>query len=660
VRSFLGKACLLALSAGVAAGQTKLADASLEQLLNTPVTSVSKKEEKLSRTAAAVFVIGADDIRRSGATTLPDVLRMAPGVDVEQMDASVWAISIRGFNSRYSNKVLVLIDGRSVYTPTFSGVYWDQVSLPLEDIERIEVIRGPGATVWGANAVNGVISILTKFAKASQGGLVAAGGGSHTETMDLAQFGAAAGQVGAYRVFGKFFDVGNSQMPNGSLANDRWSGSHGGFRSDWDLSSQDALTVEGDLFLNREHETRTSGWMPSPSDALLREVMDSAGGSLLARWSHSSDSGSQTSLQTYFDSYRRTEFGEPEKVQNFDLDFQQHLSLGSRQDIVWGLGYRASTSSVPPGYPVSFSPPLQTDSLYSVFLQDEIRVTGSLALTLGGRLEHNAYVGWEDEPSFRIAWAPGSGRNTFWASASKADRQPARADTGIQVDLQSVVIAPNVVQILRLIGNPRIDDEEVRDYEAGYRTRIASTLTADLATFASFYKNLETYEPGPASVVPGSPIQIVIPMVCANLARAVDYGGEVSLNWNPAPRWRIRPSYSYLRASLQRDASSQGIAAANVTTDFPENQFQIRSLINLNRKTEFDQAVYYTARLPGGTIPGHARLDVRLARRIGEAVEVSVVGQNLLRPRTMEYGNAYSTIGTDALRSVYGRIVWTF
>ena len=660
MRSVLRQACLLSYLAGVASGQSKLADASLEQLLNTEVTSVSKREQKLAGTAAAVFVISAEDIRRSGATNVPDVLRMAPGVDVQQVNASIWAISIRGFNSRYSNKILVLIDGRSVYTPTFSGVYWDNQDLPLEDIERIEVIRGPGATLWGANAVNGVISILTRSAKATQGGLVSVGGGSQTNTMDLAQFGAKVGQAGAYRIFGKFFEVGDSATAAGGPAYDRWSGVHGGFRSDWNLSPRDTLTLEGDLFSNRDHESMRSGWIPYPSEPLYPIAFDSAGGSLLARWTHSSETGTESSVRTYFDGYRRTEYSTPEKVRNFDVEFEQHFRLGSRQNIVWGLGYRASASSVAPGPSLSLSPLSVTGNLWSAFIEDEIRVNSSLTFTLGDRAEHCPYVGWEDEPGARIAWTPGSGRHTLWASAAKADRIPSRIDAGARMDLQSVSVAPNVLQVIRLFGNPRIDDEEVRDYEAGYRARISGSLTADLATFASFYKHLETFEPEAPALTPGSPVVVLIPMTFENLARAVDYGGELSLSWNPAPRWRLRPSYSYLHATLSRVPASQGVTTAGIATGFPQNQFQIRSLVNLDRKTEFDQTLYYTARLPGAAIAGHARLDLRLARRLGETVEVSLVGQNLLRPRTMEFGDAYDTIGTQAVRSVYGRVSWSF
>src|ERR1017187_2609301 len=288
-------------------GQSGLADASLEQLLDIQVTTVSKKEQKLARTAAAVFVLGAEDIRRSGAQTLPDLLRLVPGVQVAQIDANAWAIAIRGFNSRYSDKVLVLVDGRVVYNTTFSGVYWDQGDVPVEDIERIEVIRGPGATVWGANAVNGVISIFTKSSKNSKGALVTAGGGSQVHALGVAQYGDTVGKDGAYRVFGKYFNIGNAAMPNGSPAADHWMSGHAGFRSDWDLSSRDSLMVQGDLFANQASQTRRSGFIATPSDRIFNQSLDATGGDVLARWTHTLADGSQTSFQTYYDTYRRTD-----------------------------------------------------------------------------------------------------------------------------------------------------------------------------------------------------------------------------------------------------------------------------------------------------------------------------------------------------------------
>jgi iron complex outermembrane receptor protein len=649
--------CLSTMPFGAAQqpAQIDLSRMDVEDLMNVKVTSVSKREQSLARTAAAVFVINQDEIRRSGASNIPDLLRMAPGVDVEQIDANAWAISVRGFNSRYSNKVLVLIDGRTVYTPSYSGVYWEHLDMPLENIDRIEVIRGPGASVWGANAVNGVISIFTKSSKDTKGGLVTAGGGSHVHALGLVQYGGAAGKDGAYRVFGKSFEIGNSAMPDGSPAADHWMRVHGGFRADWDLSRSDSLTVQGDLFANQASQTRRSGFAPPPP-----EPMDATGGDLSARWNHTLAGGSQTSFQTYYDTYRRADTGVPEVLRTFDLDFQHHIAAGDRHDIVWGLGYRVSTSGVSPGYALAFSPPSRKDSLYSGFVQDEIRASDSLWLTIGCKLEHNAYTGVEIEPSVRLAWSPPSGRHTLWAAASKAIRQPDRWETSVQVALPAIPISSDLVYVVKFFGNPRIKDEEIRDYELGYRTEFTKTLLFDATTFLSFYHHLLTSEPQPMFVIPGSPAQLVLPMLYDNKAHAVTYGGELSLRWNATSRWRISPGYSYLHATIRQDPSSQGPAGYGLTDGFPRHMLQIRSSVNLSRRTEFDQSLYYTARLPGGSIPGHARLDLRLARRLGERAEISLVGQNLLRPRSMEYGDSLGIIGTQSVRSVYTQIRWKF
>ena len=266
----------------------------------------------------------------------------------------------------------------------------------------------------------------------------------------------------------------------------------------------------------------------------------------------------------------------------------------------------------------------------------------------------------EIEPSLRLAWHAPVSRFTIWAAASKALRQPARADTSVQTDLFTIPISPDAIQVVRLLGNPRVKDEELRDYELGYRTEFTKTLSLDASTFLSFYHHLLTTEPRPMVIVPGTPVQFVVPMLFDNKAHAVTYGGELSLRWSVTSRWRISPGYSYLHATIRQDSSSQGQAEFNFSSAFPQNMFQARSSLNLWRGTQFDQSLYYTARLPGGSIPGHARLDLRLARHFGERAEISLVGQNLLRPRTTEYGDSYSIIGTQALRSVYAQITWKF
>src|SRR5579864_3787676 len=464
----------------VASAQTPalpdLTKASLEDLMNIQVTSVSKKEQRLSSAGAAIFVISQEDIRRSGATNIPDLLRMVPGVQVARIDANAWAISIRGFNTRYSNKVLVLIDGRSVYSPSFSGVFWDQQAVPLEDIERIEVIRGPGAAVWGANAVNGVINIITKSAKETEGGLSRAGTGTVDNADGLVRYGGTAGSTGSYRVFGQYSRVADGALANETQGDDGWRRLSGGFRSDWDLGAQDSLTVEGNVFSNSEGQTRWPGFSSLlPLEDAFRDTITARGGDLLGRWNHILRGGSETSLQIYADAYRRVDLGVPETHQALDLDFQHHVALGSRNDIVWGLGYRTTHSGLS-SPEVSFVPGRRTDNLYSTFVQDEIRITDALRFTAGSKFEHNAYTGFEYEPMLGLTWALSS-RQSIWSSASRAIRQPALLDASLDAAIGNIPLPGGLVERLVLRGDPSVKAEQLRDYEAGYRAQLTKRLS---------------------------------------------------------------------------------------------------------------------------------------------------------------------------------------
>lgn len=641
-------------------GQTSLSDKSLEQLLDVQVTSVSKKEQTLSKAAAAIFVITQDDIRNSGARNLPDVLRMAPGVDVAQINANAWAISIRGFNSRYSDKVLVLVDGRSVYTPSFSGVYWDQIPMPLENIDRVEVIRGPGATVWGANAVNGVINVITKSSEDTKGGLVTADGGTGATAAGILQYGGAAGKSGSYRVFSRYERTGDSTLFNGAQSEDAWSRMQGGFRTDWQLSSRDSLIVEGDLFSNRESQTRYRWFMPIPFNPVFGQAVDSAGGDVVAEWSHVFHGGSDLSLKAYFDTYRRSDLGVTELQRTVDFDFQHHFTPSARHDIVWGFGYRVMRSGVPPGYIVSLNPPLQTDSLYSGFIQDEIEVAHNLWLTPGIKVEHNAYTGFEFEPSMRLAWAPDP-RQTFWAAASRAIRQPSRQESGIDAQMTQTAIDPFTTLSVRLYGNPHFRSEELRDVEIGYRREWTKTISTDATMFFSSYRHLWTIEPKAMAILP-QPAGVLIeqPLMYDNQAHARSFGAELAVNYSVNSRWRISPGYSFLRIDGRLEPGSHDTSSLPLYSDTPKHMFQIRSSANLSRRIQWDQTLYWYGKTANRAVGQHARLDTRLAWKWGERTEFSVVGQNLLRPGTVEFADSYQLVEAQAQRSVFGKVTWTF
>jgi len=634
-----------------------LSQASLEDLMNIQVTSVSKKEQKLSKTGAAIFVITQEDIRRSGATNIPDVLRLAPGVDVARVDANQWAISIRGFNDQYANKVLVLIDGRSVYSPSFSGVYWDMQDVPLADIERIEIIRGPGGTVWGANAVNGVINIISKSAAATKGGLISAGAGSQDHADGLVQYGGQIGGDGAYRVFGRYFNTANSDYPDGREAADGWQGGHAGFRSDWNPSASDTLTVQGDFLKTEEGETITTLFSNAlPLAETLNDAVNTTGGNILARWNHSLAKGSVMSLQVYYDYTRNLAQGFLDTEKTLDLDFQHHLALGSRNDVVWGLGTRFIAGNYGVGDSLTILPHHRFDSLFSAFLQDQLKLTNSLSLTMGSKFEHNDFTGFEYEPSVQLVWTP-TGTQTLWMSAARAIREPSTFEDGLQDNAQSVPVGSSFA-VVRVFGNPSIQSEEMRDVEAGYRALANKRLSLDITAFGGLYRNLQ-YVTALAPFVEsqqGVPY-LVLPEEFVNGPQAHTYGAEFFANWSLTEHWRISPGYSYFHIGI--DGNSTGLYTPPGAS--PNHQFQVRSLLDLPHHIEWDNTVGYVSQLAVGNIPQYARLDSRVGWRWGEGVELSVVGQNLFSPRHAEFSNAaYPTNYTLVERSVFAKVTWRF
>ena len=634
-----------------------LSQASLEDLMNIQVTSVSKKEQKLSKTGAAVFVITQEDIRRSGSTNIADLLRLAPGVDVARVDANRWAISIRGFTDQHANKVLVLIDGRSVYSPSFSGVFWDMVDVPLEDIERIEVIRGPGGTVWGANAVNGVINIITKSARATQGGLVSAGTGSEDRADGLVQYGGQVGQNGEYRIFGRYFDVGNAVFPNDQQAADGWQAGHAGMRSDWNLSARDTLTVQGDFLKTEESQTITTLFANAlPTERTLNDPLLVTAGNVLARWNHTLTNGSQMSLQVYDDYSHHLDLGFLDAQNTVDMDFQHHLAWGARNDIVWGLGARVIDSDYGSGYDFAILPSHRLDHLLSAFLQDEVKLTAALSFTIGSKVEHNDFTGFEFEPSAQLVWSP-SGKQAVWASASRAIREPSSVDAGILNEIGTISAGP-LIGILQAVGNPHIQAEDLRDFEIGYRAQAGKRISLDLTGFVSLYHHLESIATEtPYVMVQAGVPYLILPAMFVNGDSARTYGAEFSGGWLVTKGWRISPGYSYFHLHLDGDAAlinpPPGVA--------PNHQFQVRSLLELPHRMEWDNTLAYVDKLATGNIPAYTRADSRLGWRAGEFVELSVVGQNLLTPRHAEFSDTFYPLNRTLVeRSFFGKVTWRF
>jgi iron complex outermembrane recepter protein len=647
-------------------GPKSLATMSMQDLMNIEVTSVSKKEQKLSDVAAAIYVITQEDIRRSGTTNIPDLLRMVPGMDVAQINANTWAVSARGFNHQFSDKLLVLIDGRAVYTPLLGGVDWETQDVPLEDIDRIEVIRGPGATIWGANAVNGVINIVTKKAEETQGGLVSGGGGSEGQAYGTLRYGGRLGTSTNYRVFAKYLNQDALPELDGREGNDSWNLLHGGFRADATISPKDALTLQGDLYTGGEGATIIHIFSVDPpviGDQDLRFGL--SGGNVVGRWEHRFSSRSDAALQFYFDNYRRLGPEASESRDTVDFDFTHHFAWGSRQDIVWGLGYRRTWDKTLGTIDQAFVPPNTTLHLFNSFIQDTVALKpGRLFLTVGTKLEDSYFSGVDLEPSVRLAWTP-SGRNTLWAAASEAEQSPDRRLVGLEAGLAVFPDpegSPNPVEVI-LFGNPQFVPEHVLNYEAGYRAHPGEGLSLDVSAFFNRYHDLETVEPGPERFEPApGPARLVIPLTFGNLMYGTTEGAELAGSLKLTDRWTLAPGYAFLEMHLHTEPSSQ-----DTTSPFtyqgsnPQHQIQLRSHVELFHNLSWDANGYFVSALPAEQVPSYTRIDTQLSWQFGETARLSVVGQNLLRDHHFESLDVLTLVNPALIkRSVYAKLTWRF
>ncbi|MGH9358492.1 MAG: TonB-dependent receptor plug domain-containing protein [Terriglobia bacterium] len=644
--------------------QPDLSNATIEQLMNMEVTSVSKKKETISRVAAAIYVITQQDILQSGATNIPDLLRMVPGLDVAQINANTWAISSRGFNSEFADKMLVLIDGRTVYDPLFSGVFWNLQDLPLEDIERIEVIRGPGATVWGANAVNGVVNIITKSSKQTQGALLSAGWGTEEGPFTTLQYGGMLGKKGSYRVYGKYFDRNSFVGPSGQHAADGWTSGRGGFRSDWDLSPRDSLMFQGSGYAGSNGDVWRGVTSLAPfAFGAFNDVTDFNGQDILGRWDHALAGGSHTELQMYFERVQLYNTSIALRRNTFDLEFQHHIALGSRHDVVWGLDYRNNSFVTAGSLRVAFNPATLNTSLYGAFVQDEIELLANRVwLTLGSKLEHNYFTGFEVEPSVRLLWQPND-RNTLWAAVSRATRTPSPADDYTHVNFEGFAGPGGLPTLVYAEGNPDFISEDLLAYEIGYRGEISKKVSMDIATYYNVYDNLRGSLPGqPSLVTTGFAPYVLVPLNIVNNLYGRTYGVEASLDLRIIKRWSIHPGYASFAGVLHQIVAPVGIPAIfEGIDDNPKHQFQVRSNLDLPHRLQFDTNVYYVDRLVSQSIPAYTRVDTQLTWHVAESADVSVVGQNLLTARHLEFNGPEDLIlPTEIPRSVYGKITWRF
>jgi len=634
----------------------RLTHVSLEDLGQIEVTTASKVPVKASRTPAGIYVITQEDIRRSGATSIPEALRLAPGVEVARVDSNTWSLGIRGFGSALSRSVLVLIDGRSVYTPLFAGVYWQVQDTVLEDIERIEVIRGPGGTIWGANAVNGVINIITKNARDTRGTMVSTGGGNLDQGFVNVRYGAGNGKNFDYRIYGKAFTRGPEFHPDHRQFDD-WRMGQTGFRTDWDLHDHDTLTLQGDLYNGDVGQKVGITSYAPPFMTNVEQNAELAGGNLLGRWKRDLGSGSDLQVQTYYDRTNRKQSNFAESRDTFDIDFMHHLPLPGRQDFLWGLGARLSSGNATQVVPtVAFTPNHYTDKLYSAFIQDEISLAGNqLSLTIGSKFLHNSYSGFEVEPTARLLWTP-SPRQTVWGAVTRAVRTPSRIEEDLQL---TALLSPNPLTFFRVTGDRKFSSEHLIGYEAGYRTLLRSKFYLDIAAFHNNYSNLLSIEPGtPFAETSPPPPHVILPFFFRNGLLGSTSGFEVAPDWTPTHSWRLRGSYSYLHFDLKKEAGSLDASTVSSTQgSSPHHQVTIQSSLNLPKKLEFDQTLRYVSALPAQLVRGYWSADVRFSWQATRSLDFSIVGQNLFQPHHAEFGgDPGSLVGIE--RSAYLKMTW--
>jgi iron complex outermembrane recepter protein len=625
-----------------------LKELSLEQLADLEVTSASRHPEKLADTAAAIEVITADDIRRSGATSLPEALRLANSLDVAQKNAHDWAITTRGFNINLGNKLLVMIDGRTIYTPLFSGVFWDAQHVLLEDIDRIEVISGPGGTLWGANAVNGIINIITKAADDTRGLYAEAGGGTQLRDSGAIRYGAELASGVAGRVYALAFNHDSEEHSDGTSAHDEGRRSQAGFRVDGTASPSDRFTLQGDGY--------------DADEGTLGGTVHLDGANVLGRWSHAASDRADWTLQAYFD---HTHLDDPiaaqvlngvelapagvlsDDLDTFDLDFQNRLRVGARNELTWGFGYRHTRDEVANAPALALLPATLEQDLYSVFIQDELTLHPGLTAVVGTKIEHNDYTGIETEPSVRLAWNFAASQS-LWAAVSRAVRTPSR------IDRDAILPAPEYGPAF-IEGSSDFTSESVVAYELGYRAQLGAALAVSASLFHNDYDDLRSTGTTPATL---------LPFVLENNLEGHTDGAELGADWRVSERWRLRAGYAFLKEHIRVKPGAIDLNDARSETADPESRWSLRSSFDIASDTALDIGLRSVGKRsfsadPAIAVSGYTEMDAALRWRATPHVELSVAGQNLLHASHLEYGPRDGN-AVELGRSVFGKIAWTY
>jgi len=647
---------------------------SLEQLMDIEVTSVSKKKEKIMEAPSAIYVITNQDIKRLGMTSIPELLRVVPGLQVARIDSDQWSISSRGFSGQFANDLLVLIDGRTVYTPIFSGVYWDTQDLILEDVDRIEVIRGPGGTIWGANAVNGVINIITKHSEDTQGEYASAHFGNYEQGALETRYGGKIDEDTSYRLYAKYKNVDNTETASGASAQDERNYGQGGFRVDWKNLGKDdnsSLTVQGDIYTGKVGAAYSFPSLTAPFVTSIIADDSVAGGNMLAKWSSKMTNGSDLSLQAYFDHSRRDEQYGSQIVTTFDTELKHIWQINDRNEIVWGAGYRVQKDDIADfGGAVIFADMNDGYDLWSTFIQDEFKVNQDVSLFIGSKFEVNDFTGFEYQPSVKAVWSIDD-KSTFWGAISRAIRTPSRAED--EIDFVATVIpagtfgAGTPSGFSRVMGNETLDAEKLMAYEIGYRSRPSKSTSVDVAVFYNDYSDLFTIERGLPFLQTATslPPHMVLPVTFQNGADAKSYGLEFSTKWRVSDVWTLAGNYGYVHIDVDLMPGSTDSNQINAEKSTAKHIFNIHSSAKLSDNVDLDNILFFNdeflskAFTTEQAISQYWRFDTRVGGKPTDNVEISLVGQNLLEEGHHEFAAPlYGSLASEIGRSYFLRVTY--
>ncbi len=630
------------------------------EFYNPDAQLASRKSRALIENPSALFVLTGKEIQRAGITSLPEALRLVPGVQVARLYSNRWAISARGLNGYISSKLLVMVDGRTVYTPLRSEVFWDAQDMLVEDIDRIEVIRGPGASLWGANAVNGIINIVSKKARQTQGGLATLllGNGDENAILGL-RYGGQFNSKTHYRVYGKAVDYDSLQTAQGESGGNDWNTRRMGFRVDGAPDKHNEWTLQGDTYNNQLQQVRRL-LNDENRFVLVDNALNVQGANVLGRWQQALKRG-EWIVQSYYDWTQRSDRLFDETRHTFDLDFQHRIPLSLRQEYLWGAGVRHSRDDIQtPSRMLSYSTDQREDWLFSAFVQGEFVLSPKRwRLLLGSKFEHNSYTGFEYQPSVRLLWSPHE-QHRLWAAVSRAVRTPSRTDHDGFIETSVFNAAINAPIIFRVNGSPDYVSETLLAYEFGYRYLPSRQFLLDATVFMHELENLRTVEPLGLDLTQRPPF--LLTQIDNQLYGEV-LGAELSLHWQPLRSWRLTANYTYTAVYLHLQPGSRSVFAENEEGDHPKHQFSLRSQWDLTRTVQFDHVFYYVGKVEGQATPDYLRWDVHLGWQVQRRLQLNLGLRNALNQRHPEFGNVVdgnTEIPGEVPRSAYLQLRYNF